>query len=235
MPTLEENAGAIDGSDILILVDISEDDSGDYVAIAGQQDLTESEERDLREVTTKVHDHKRYEYGEMDTSLSFDTLYVPDDKARSVLEDAIREGKKLSLRRTEDEEHMTEAFGLIGSLEKNYPQNDNSTFACEVQLDGPFVRLLYVETDDADNISSSSADLNGEIMSLQYDEAEVYFAYRETGEDSFTETDKQTIEDEETFTETVDSFSSGTEYEYKAVAEAEDSTDEGELVTFETS
>lgn len=234
MPTLEENAGAIDGSDILILVDISEDGSGNYVAIAGQQDLTESEERDLREVTTKVHDHKHYEYGEMDTSLSFDTLYVPDDKARSVLEDAIRGGNKILMRRTEDGNHMTEGYGLVGSLEKNYPQNDNSTFACEVQLDGPFVRLLYVETNEATNTSSSGADLNGELVSLQYDEADVYFSYRETGTDTFTDTTKETVTAEETFTETLSSLSSGTEYEYKAVAEATNGTDEGELVTFTT-
>lgn len=132
---------SMDGSDVLLMVDVGTDTEEDYVAVASQQDLTVSESRDIRDVTSKIHDHKRREYGEMDTTASLESLYVDGDDGEEAIRDAIKNADKLKIRIQQDEEEVEEGTVLVASLERNFPRNDNSTFSAEIEFDGPLTTV----------------------------------------------------------------------------------------------
>ena len=99
--------------------------------------------------------------------------------------------------------------------------------------------VLSVETNPATNISEFSATLNGELVELdeEADDADVFFEFGESVTDSQTQT--QTLTEPTTFDELVDELEPNTTFEFRAVAEAQDSdnetvTDEGNILSFDT-
>lgn len=95
---------------------------------------------------------------------------------------------------------------------------------------------LAVTTDDATDVGSTTATLNGTLDDLgAFDEADVSFEYREADtDDEFEETDAEALSTIDTFDADVDDLTPGTTYEYRAVAEADDETAFGVLVEFIT-
>ena len=132
---------SIDGSDVLLMVDVGTDTESDFVAVAAQQDLTISESRDIREVTSKLDDHKKKEYGEMDTTASLESLFVVDDSGEELLRSAVRDATKVTIRIQESDVEIEEGTVLVSSLERNFPRNDNSTFSAELEFDGPLTTV----------------------------------------------------------------------------------------------
>ena len=94
---------------------------------------------------------------------------------------------------------------------------------------------LAVDTIGADNITSDSADLTGDLRSLgQSATADVSHEYRPVG-GSFTQTAADTLSSPQQFTDAVSGLSAGTDYEFRALADGSDgSNDQGVLVTFTT-
>ena len=132
---------SIDGSDVLLMVDVGTDTESDFVAVAAQQDLTISESRDIREVTSKLDDHKKKEYGEMDTTASLESLFVVDDSGEELLRSAVQDATKVTIRIQESDVEIEEGTVLVSSLERNFPRNDNSTFSAELEFDGPLTTV----------------------------------------------------------------------------------------------
>lgn len=93
---------------------------------------------------------------------------------------------------------------------------------------------LTVETGEATNIGDNSATLTGELIELENaDEANVYFEWGEQGNLS-NSTSTQTLSATGSFDEFVSGLSSGTDYEFRAVAEANGETDTGAVMSFTT-
>lgn len=102
--------------------------------------------------------------------------------------------------------------------------------------DDPEEVEVTVETNEADNVGETSATLNGELTQLENaEEATVYFEWGESDDLSNT-TSTQSLSSADSFDETLSDLSSGTEYEFRAVAEveAEGESDEGNTLTFTT-
>ena len=106
---------------------------------------------------------------------------------------------------------------------------DTLTFTTDVKQTGS------VSTDPASNVSDDSAQLNGELTDLgDFDEADCFFRYRETGATSWNETTVQTLSSAQTFDETITSLTPETEYEFKAVASFDGEEELGDVLTFTT-
>jgi len=92
-----------------------------------------------------------------------------------------------------------------------------------------------VSTLEASNIGLDEATLNGELTDLgEFDEADTFFRYRETGATEWTETTTQTLTETQAYEETVSGLESETEYEFKAVAEFNGDEETGDTLTFTT-
>ena len=103
------------------------------------------------------------------------------------------------------------------------------TFTTDVKQTGS------VSTDPASNVGSDSAQLNGELTDLgDFDEADCFFRYRETGAAEWTETTVQTLSSAQTFDETITGLTSETEYEFKAVADFDGEEETGDTLAFTT-
>lgn len=93
-----------------------------------------------------------------------------------------------------------------------------------------------VVTIDVENVNESTATLLGELVSTgTFDEVEVYFQWREVGEDVWRETTSQTLEEPGAFDVEIEGLEASREYEFRAVARGVDTeaTVEGVILTFE--
>ena len=94
---------------------------------------------------------------------------------------------------------------------------------------------LAVETHEATDVGETSATLNGELTELEsYDDADVSFEWGETGEGLPNTTDGQTLSSTGSFDEEVSDLDSNSEYEFRAVVEANDDSAVGDTLTFTT-
>ena len=94
---------------------------------------------------------------------------------------------------------------------------------------------VSVTTGEATEVGETSATLNGEVTELEgADEADVGFEYGESGGDLENAVDAGTVSSVVEFDATVDGLESGTEYEFRAVAETIEDSDEGSVEAFTT-
>jgi len=92
---------------------------------------------------------------------------------------------------------------------------------------------VSVVTDEATDVGESSATLNGEVAELEgADEADVGFEYGESGGDLSNAVDAGTASG--AFDATVDDLDADTDYEFRAVAETDEASDEGDALAFTT-
>ena len=95
---------------------------------------------------------------------------------------------------------------------------------------------VVVSTGSASSVTGSSATLNGSLDDLGgASSADCYFEYRQAGSSSWTATSPQTRSSTGSFSDTVSGLASGTDYEFRAVADASDGdSDTGTTSTFTT-
>ena len=95
---------------------------------------------------------------------------------------------------------------------------------------------VVVSTGSISSVSSSAATLSGSVTDLGgASSAECYFQYRQSGADSWATTPGQTLDSTGSFTEDLSDLSSGTDYEFRAIADASDGdSDTGSTVSFTT-
>ncbi len=108
--------------------------------------------------------------------------------------------------------------------------------ALEVDDDDPDPEeSLEVETNAASDVGETSATLNGELTELEvYDEATVAFEWGESGSGLANTTAEQTLTSTGSFDEALTGLDADTEYEFRAVAEANGDEDTGDTLSFTT-
>lgn len=94
---------------------------------------------------------------------------------------------------------------------------------------------VVVESAPATDVESTSATLEGELVELVgADDAEVRFEWRESGESEWTETGSETLSEPDAFEESITGLDPGTSYEFRAVGETDDVSDESVVREFDT-
>ena len=89
-----------------------------------------------------------------------------------------------------------------------------------------------VVTGPATDVNESTATLNGELLELgDFDDVDVFFEYRPIGADEWLSTEPQTFDEPGPFSAEID-VEQGVEYEFRAVAETNDTVSIGEFQTF---
>jgi len=87
----------------------------------------------------------------------------------------------------------------------------------------------------AENITSSSATLKGEVTHLYREEADVFFRYRRSGESEWSETELVTTDQPIGFKREIEDLDYNTAYEYKIIGISEGDEFIGDLMGFTTS
>lgn len=85
---------AMNGTDILLLVNTGTPGSPVYEVVGSQRDVTFEETTDEIDVSSKDGRAKRVLPGRYSASISLDALYVPTGAAYQALKDAMRNGRK---------------------------------------------------------------------------------------------------------------------------------------------
>ncbi len=95
---------------------------------------------------------------------------------------------------------------------------------------------LAVATDGASSVAETNATLNGSLTDLGgASSVDVYFEWGPSSESLTNTTDAQTLSSTGSFSQSLSGLSSGTDYEYRAIADASDGdADTGGTVTFTT-
>ncbi|MEF8784139.1 MAG: S8 family serine peptidase [Haloarculaceae archaeon] len=95
---------------------------------------------------------------------------------------------------------------------------------------------VAVSTDAVSSVGTDTATLNGSLTDLGgASSADVHFEWHQVGASTWNTTSTQTLSATGSFSESISGLSSGTDYEYRAVADASDGdTDTGTTVSFTT-
>jgi len=96
-------------------------------------------------------------------------------------------------------------------------------------------RTVTVLTLDASNITIESATLNGKLTDLgDYSKVNVYFKWRKSGTTNWQETSKKEMTNIGEFSANISGLEINTSYEFKALADYDGKTAEGDVKTFTT-
>lgn len=140
---------AIEGSNILLIVDVGTSSDPDWQAVAKQTSLDTSNERNIIDASYKQKDHENSIYGKQSGTLTLESLEVKDgtnSPAMDAIEDAVKNSELVVLRRQENSDHVKEVEGKVENISKEYPDDDASTISVDFQKFGPWVVLS--DTDD---------------------------------------------------------------------------------------
>lgn len=127
---------AMNGSDLLILVNIGTPESPSYMAVGCQRDATIDEASATIDVSCKDSRAQRVLPGRYSATISLDALYIPDDQAYQALKDANRNGDLILIAR-EELGVVTETFpAKVDSLSQAFPDQGEATVAASFTVDG---------------------------------------------------------------------------------------------------
>ena len=127
---------ALNGSDVLLLVNTGTPSVPVYEAVGSQRDVTFEESTEEIDVSSKDSRAKRVLPGRYSSSLSLDALYVPSDAAYQALKSAMRDGELILVAREEEGVTLETADALITSMSEAMPDQGESTISISLTIDG---------------------------------------------------------------------------------------------------
>lgn len=127
---------AMNGADILLLVNTGTPLVPSYEVVGSQRDVTFDEATEEIDVSSKDSRAKRVLPGRYSSSLSLDALYVPTDAAYQALRDAMRDGELILVARQEDGVTTETADALITALSEAFPDQGEATISISLTIDG---------------------------------------------------------------------------------------------------
>lgn len=127
---------AINGFDVLLLVNTGSDAAPTWTAVGSQRNVTFEETTASIDASSKDQREKRVLPGRYAATVSLDALYVPDDSAFLALQTANRAGELIKIRRERADVAEEEANALITSMTDEHPDQDASTISVDLEIDG---------------------------------------------------------------------------------------------------
>jgi TP901-1 family phage major tail protein len=127
---------AMNGSDVLVLVNTGTPTVPAYEVMGSQRDVTFEEATEEIDVSSKSSRAKQVLPGRYSSTVSLDALYVPTDDAYKALKDAMRDGELILVARQENGVTVETADALITSLSEAAPDQGECTVSISMTVDG---------------------------------------------------------------------------------------------------
>ncbi len=131
----------LNGTDVLLLVNTGTEGAPIWTSVGSQRDVTIGEEVDLIDTSSKDAPEATYLGGRYGATISLDQLYVPSDAAYTTLKTKFRARATIKVRIRESGTDKEEATCIINSLERNFPDQEESTVSIELTLTGGFTTI----------------------------------------------------------------------------------------------
>lgn len=133
---------AMNGSDILLLVNTGTAETPAYEAVGSQRDVTFDEATEEIDVSSKDSRAARVLPGRYSASVSLDSLYVWSDDGYQALRDAMRDGELILVARQDDGVTMETADALVTSMSESFPDQGEGTISIDLTIDGFWTELV---------------------------------------------------------------------------------------------
>lgn len=133
---------AINGSDILLLVNTGTPAVPVYEAVGSQRDVTFDESTESIDVSSKDSRARRVLPGRYSASLSLDALYVWSDAGYRALRDAMRDGEMILVARQDDGVTVETADAVITSLSESFPDQREGEISISMDIDSFWTELV---------------------------------------------------------------------------------------------
>jgi TP901-1 family phage major tail protein len=127
---------AMNGSDILLLVNIGTAAVPSYQAVGSQRDVTFEEATEAIDVSSKDSRARRVLPGRYTSNISLDSLYVPTRDDYDALKDAMRHGELILVARQEEGVTVETADALVESMSEAFPDQAEATISVSLAVDG---------------------------------------------------------------------------------------------------
>lgn len=128
------------GVDILLLVEDEEQSTEQekvFVSVGGQRNASFSETADTMDMTSKdSNGFYEYDYALGGWTISFDGVYVHNEKGFNLLKKAMRNKKKIVVRLQEPGGVLEEGQALVISRDLEAPYDSEATYSGELQGTG---------------------------------------------------------------------------------------------------
>lgn len=132
---------AMNGTDVLLLVNVGTPLVPVYQTVGSQRDVTFDEAMEEIDVSSKDSRAKRVLPGRYSSSLSLDALYVPTNTDYQALKDAMRDGELILVARQEDGVTIETADALITALSEAFPDQGEAAISVSLVMDGFWTEL----------------------------------------------------------------------------------------------
>lgn len=132
---------AMNGTDLLILVNTGTDETPVYEVVGCQRDATIDEATASIDASCKDQRAKRVLAGRYSSTVSLEALYVPSDAAYQSLKDAMRDGTLITIVKQEDGNVTEAADAVVTSLSESYPDQDVATVSASFEVDNMWAEL----------------------------------------------------------------------------------------------
>ena len=132
---------AMNGTDVLILVNTGTVDTPVYEAVGSQRDITFDETTAEIDASSKDARAGRVLPGRYGATFSFDSLFVPTDDAYLALRDANRTGTLILVARENAGVSQETADALITSISEGFPDQGEGTVSIAGTIDGEWTEV----------------------------------------------------------------------------------------------
>ena len=127
---------AMNGTDVLLLVNTGTEALPVYEAVGSQRDVTFEEATAAIDVSSKDGRAARVLPGRYSSSLSLDALYVPTNDDYDALKDAMRDGEMILVAKEVDGTTTETATALITTMSEAFPDQGEATISISMTIDG---------------------------------------------------------------------------------------------------
>ena len=132
---------AMNGSDVLLLVNIGTPSVPVYQAVGSQRDVTFEETTEEIDVSSKDSRAKRVLPGRYSATISLDALYVPTREDYDALKNAMRDGELILVARQEEGTTTETANALVTSMSEAFPDQGEATISVSLTIDGEWTEV----------------------------------------------------------------------------------------------
>jgi TP901-1 family phage major tail protein len=138
-----------DGAHVLVLVNMGTDATPNWQAVAAQTGFSTDASRNMLDGSVKGTDHAQSAYGRMESSASMEGLVSFGDGTQQRLEDAMKNREEIVLRyevgvaalpEGAASSDVYEAPALVSKISRSYPDNENSSFSAEFNLNAAWAK-----------------------------------------------------------------------------------------------